>query len=93
MTLRPGDRLLLYTDGVPEAQNPRGDFLDAEGLRRWLAASDGPDAAHVADTALAHLRRWRGAAAFDDDVTLVVGQLQPDEPQPTRRNLTLPDAT
>ena len=86
MTLRPGDRLLLYTDGVPEAQNPRGDFLDADGLRRWLAASDGPDAAHVADTALAHLRRWRGAAAFDDDVTLVVGQFNP-----TNRNQ--PDGT
>ena len=40
-TLRPGDRLLLYTDGVPEAQNPRGDFLDHEGVRRWLAASEG----------------------------------------------------
>ena len=79
MALRAGDRLLLYTDGVPEAQNPRGDFLDADGLRRWLAASEGTDAAHVADAALDHLRRWRGAAAFDDDVTLVVGDFnQPD---------------
>ena len=71
--LQHGDRLLMYTDGVPEAQNPKGDFFDYDGIRRWLAsvAADG-NAASLADAALRELRRWRGEMAFDDDLTLVV---------------------
>lgn len=67
-----GDRILLYTDGIPEAQNPRGEFFDSDRLHAWLAR-DG-DAASIAETALRDLRRWRGADGFDDDVTLVVAR-------------------
>jgi serine phosphatase RsbU (regulator of sigma subunit) len=67
-----GDRILLYTDGVPEAQNAHGEFFDSDRLRAWLAR-DG-DAASIAESALRDLRRFRGADGFDDDVTLVVAR-------------------
>jgi len=70
--LAAGDRLLIYTDGIPEAQNPRGEFFDTDRLRAWLAG--GGDAASIADAALRDLRRWRGTDGFDDDVTLVVAR-------------------
>jgi len=70
LSLGPCDRLLLFTDGVPEAQNARGEFFDADRMHRWFAR-DG-DAASTSDAALADLRQWRGAEGFDDDVTLVV---------------------
>jgi phosphoserine phosphatase RsbU/P len=74
LELRDGDCVLLYTDGIPEAQNPRGDFLDLERMGSWLASADGHDARTFADAALDRLQRWRGGTAFDDDVTFVVAR-------------------
>lgn len=76
LELRHGDRLLVCTDGVPETQNARGDFLDLDRVREWLAAADGCDAAQFADSTLRRLRQWRGADTFEDDVTLVIARFQ-----------------
>jgi sigma-B regulation protein RsbU (phosphoserine phosphatase) len=75
LRLQDGDCVLFYTDGVPETRNPKGEFLDDEGVRSWLAASGGADAERVADSVLRQLRHWRGHVAFDDDVTFVVARL------------------
>jgi phosphoserine phosphatase RsbU/P len=72
--VRPGDRVLLYTDGLTEAQDPDGEFLDEERLAGWLASASG-EASAVAELLLHNLRAWRGAAGFDDDVTFVVASL------------------
>jgi serine phosphatase RsbU (regulator of sigma subunit) len=65
----------MFTDGVPEAQNVLGEFADDDRVREWLTASRGENASIVADSILRQLRRWRGVAAFDDDVTFVVVQI------------------
>jgi sigma-B regulation protein RsbU (phosphoserine phosphatase) len=70
----PGDCVLLFTDGVPEAQNGRGEFLDNERVQDWLASQRDEDAAAFADLVLRRLRDWRGGATFEDDVTFVVAR-------------------
>jgi phosphoserine phosphatase RsbU/P len=70
-----GDQILMFTDGVAEAQNVLGEFVDDDRVREWLTASRGENASIVADSILRQLRRWRGVAAFDDDVTFVVVQI------------------
>jgi hypothetical protein len=79
LTLQDDDCVLLYTDGVPEAQNSKGDFLDNERLKSWLASADGVDAERFADTVLRQLRQWRGHGSFDDDVTFVVARVAATE--------------
>jgi serine phosphatase RsbU (regulator of sigma subunit) len=37
--LHPGDALLLMTDGVTEARDSDGQFLDADGVRAQLRAA------------------------------------------------------
>ncbi len=74
LDLHDGDCVLLYTDGISETRNPRGDFLDVDRIRGWLASADGHDARAFAAVALDHLQRWRGGTAFDDDVTFVVAR-------------------
>jgi sigma-B regulation protein RsbU (phosphoserine phosphatase) len=71
--LEPGDRILIYTDGVPEAQNTSGEFFDTDRVRQMLS---GPaaDSASLAGSVLDDLTRWTGGG-FDDDVTFVVVQV------------------
>jgi sigma-B regulation protein RsbU (phosphoserine phosphatase) len=78
LELRDGDCVLLYTDGISEARNPNGEFLDLDRVRDWLSSANGHDARMFADEALDRLQRWRGGTAFDDDVTLVVARFSPN---------------
>ena len=69
-TLLPGDRLLLYTDGVTEAQNPARTLF---GERRLLdaiqAAPDSPQA--TLDALLAAIGAFASTAPQADDITLL----------------------
>ena len=68
---RPGDRLLLYTDGLLEAARPGTDdfFGDAE-LDLVVMRLDG--SASFTESVLAAHREWIGAGTpLSDDVTLV----------------------
>ena len=70
--LRPGDALVLYTDGLTEFENASGTSFGAERLRAWLAASAGLPV----DDRLDALRRDLGAfgakAKPQDDMTVLV---------------------
>jgi phosphoserine phosphatase RsbU/P len=70
-TLRPRDRLLLYSDGVLEARNRAGEFFDGDRVARWLSAIEHTSAEQLAETALGELTTWTGGG-FDDDVTFVI---------------------
>ncbi len=68
--LRPGDLLLLHTDGAEEARDESGELLGIERLRALVAAADrGPEA--LVEAVLAEVVRHAGAAARADDVTLL----------------------
>jgi len=68
---RPGDRLLLYSDGVVEARDRAGQFFDGDRVARWLSDIEHTSAEQFAETALGELKRWTGGG-FDDDVTFVI---------------------
>ena len=71
--IAPGDRILLYTDGVVEATNGAGEFFEGERLKDFLAAHPDLPADTFADMLLRHLQTWSGRRrGFDDDLTLVV---------------------
>ncbi len=70
--LRPGDRLVLYTDGVTEAFN---QLEEPYGLQRLIAEvgahGDGPAAALV-ERICQSVTTFAGAAPQSDDITLTV---------------------
>jgi len=71
-TLEPGQTILLYTDGVTEAQNPAGKLLDIPGLE--LAVAAGAGSAQRMVTSILNSLEWhcRGAAISDDRTILAI---------------------
>jgi serine phosphatase RsbU (regulator of sigma subunit) len=70
----PGDRIVLYTDGILESMNTAREEFGKSRLKNFLDASVS-SASHLADTLLIELRRWSGTdlgRAQDDDITLLV---------------------
>jgi sigma-B regulation protein RsbU (phosphoserine phosphatase) len=68
--LVPGDRLLLYTDGVIEAANGGEEEFGQERLGKLLAASAGMTVKELADRILSTVQDW--APTQMDDLTVVV---------------------
>ena len=73
VTLEPSDLLVLYTDGVTEAENSVGQSLDREQLLKWAreAPIDSPES--VGRPLLQRLESFQGRCRNDDE-TLVVLQ-------------------
>lgn len=65
-----GDLLLLYSDGLTEAQNSAGEFFGEDRLHRLLGKVDGEPRA-VVNTVLAELRAFTAGADPYDDITVV----------------------
>jgi sigma-B regulation protein RsbU (phosphoserine phosphatase) len=63
--------LLLYTDGVSEAQNSNGEFFDTERLLDAARTYHERTAQAVQDAILAAIDRFVGDAAQIDDLTVM----------------------
>ncbi len=72
LRLEPDDSLVLYSDGITEAQNPEGNTYGEPGLLGSLEACAERDAAAMVDAAMDDTRRFRGTARQQDDITLLV---------------------
>lgn len=76
LSLAPGDKLVLYSDGVTECSNLEGQPFGQEQLRDALAfasRSQLPLTAILDD----RLRQWRGPRDFEDDISLLVLERPP----------------
>lgn len=70
LQLRPGDVMLLYTDGVTELRNAGGVELGLDRLSAELQRMNAEPVARIKAQLLELLRGWSDAP--DDDVTLLV---------------------
>lgn len=72
--LEPGDSLVLYTDGVTEAKNPRNQFFAEEGLGpllRLVELYGHLSAKELLEAILWELKQFIGGAEQADDITVV----------------------
>ncbi|HWF11194.1 MAG TPA: SpoIIE family protein phosphatase [Bryobacteraceae bacterium] len=70
--LRAGDRIVLYTDGVTEAQNHKGEFFGRARLREAVRAGADADCATLHESILRAILDFTAGAEQADDSTLVV---------------------
>jgi sigma-B regulation protein RsbU (phosphoserine phosphatase) len=72
LRLQPGDTLLLYTDGLTEAEDASGAPYGPERLSQLAARSCGAAARTLLRECRNDLEAFRGPAALRDDLTLMV---------------------
>lgn len=70
--ISPSAMLLLYTDGVVDAQNRSGDFLGEQGMLDIIRPHFGQPAKNIQDILLSNLSSFAGAEPQLDDITLMV---------------------
>lgn len=72
ITLGPGDRLLLASDGITECPDPDGNLLDEHGFRDLLRRNARLRGQSLFETLIWDLSRFAGDQAFPDDVSSVL---------------------
>ncbi|HSF59020.1 MAG TPA: SpoIIE family protein phosphatase [Candidatus Binatia bacterium] len=71
MVLRPGEALLLYTDGVTEAMDSRQRLYSDQRLAEFLASNRGSSPRQITSDLVSDVRSFAGAAPQSDDITVL----------------------
>jgi sigma-B regulation protein RsbU (phosphoserine phosphatase) len=71
MVLRPGEALLLYTDGVTEAMNLNRALYSDERLEQFLAINRGSASRQLIGDLIGDVRHFAGEAQQSDDITIL----------------------
>ncbi len=77
--LNYGDRLLLYTDGIPEAINERREDYSMDRLERVALKNREMPLEDFTNSIIEDVQRHIGGSSIVDDITLVVMELRRDE--------------
>ena len=77
--LSAGDKLVIYTDGLSEAQNEQGEFLGDKRIREVVEAHAGEGAADMFQALEQAVLSFTSGAIQSDDITLVVVEYRGEE--------------
>ena len=70
--LQPDDRVLLYTDGITEAFNPRGEMLGIEGVQEIVRQTSSLPPDQMKEGILDGVAAWRQGPPTDDVSLMLV---------------------
>jgi len=72
LNMSPGDILVLFTDGITEAQNRAGDLFGEERLAEVIRQHAQETSEHIAQIVLDTVNRFSAGGAYSDDKTIIV---------------------
>jgi sigma-B regulation protein RsbU (phosphoserine phosphatase) len=72
VSLEPGDTLVLYTDGITEAEEPAGGFFDEDNLMAAVDSSAEMPPQGIAGYVAAELERFSPGPPSDDRTLLIL---------------------
>ena len=70
--LQQGDKIVIYSDGVTEAQNANGDFFGKKRLREIVMSKAGANCAAIHDAIQEAVAGFTEGAVQSDDITVLV---------------------
>lgn len=72
VTLEAGDLVLLYTDGLTETENARGEFFGLERVSDILIKNAHRPPQAIIDALMEQLKQFCRCKSFEDDITLMI---------------------
>ncbi|RHX78546.1 PP2C family protein-serine/threonine phosphatase [Leptospira yasudae] len=77
LRISSGDRIVIFTDGIPETHNPEQKMLGDRELYRWLtkrssAGAIAPASEVTPESIDRHLIEFRGSPKAEDDICLIL---------------------
>ncbi len=87
LTLKDGDVVFMYTDGVVEAENNQGSFFGDEALKDELRVHIGADTDNIISDVLNKIHTFVDGAPQSDDTTIITMKVLP---KPLHRELCVP---
>jgi phosphoserine phosphatase RsbU/P len=68
----PGDRLVLYSDGITECENMNGEMFGQERLLDYLEDNRARPIKEVSKAFNERMRIWRGGNSYEDDISMLI---------------------
>lgn len=72
ISLEPGDKVLLFTDGLSEMRNPKGELYGEETLEERLLKMISDDPSRILDGMIQHLSDFTEGHPLEDDLSVVL---------------------
>ncbi|MEW5984971.1 MAG: PP2C family protein-serine/threonine phosphatase [Acidobacteriota bacterium] len=82
--LDPGDLLVLYSDGITEAEDPRGQPFDEGGLESLIRAYASEDVREIGEQVFTAVERHAHDVRFADDLTILLARRPVPGSEPPR---------
>lgn len=76
MSLKSGDRVLIYTDGLTEVRNPSGEEFGLDRLNQLAMETSGQEVNSQLESIFNTIDHFGGKKALKDDQTLVIMDVQ-----------------
>ncbi len=71
ISLNYGDRIFLFTDGLPESRNSRGEMLGYENILELIQSSMKHTLPEALDFIVREVSAFRGSCRVDDDMLII----------------------
>lgn len=78
INIEKNDLVILYTDGIIEAENPQGDQFYYDRLKNCMKANKNLPAESIKEKLIQELKEFVKADHFDDDVTFLIIKIEPE---------------
>ena len=72
ITLEAGEKLILFSDGIPEARNIEGDFYSDEAFEQWLLDHKSLSPSQMMMNLLKTIDTFSKGQAQSDDITIII---------------------
>jgi len=72
LNMNPGDVLLAYSDGLTEAENPQGEMLGEEAVKKVILAAAPTGSQQLEQKLLANIQSFTAGRSLTDDITLII---------------------
>ena len=72
VAIEPGDILVLYTDGIPDARDQDGDFFNDEAIIEIVRENSDRSAHEIQSSIINEVQKFSADTPQDDDITLMV---------------------